>query len=180
MKLRTMHSPGFGSFRGTQSKSQTQTIAREFHYIFPMAHLDVSQWLVTPLNPPTSTSNGLDYTRCAELHNYIAQVGWGGSGRSLDDFPQATWFEKYGEAAENVRDRLDPSLAKFLELSYHGDHTQTAFYYWVTGFDQPEGLWFADDDFDSRYLTLYAQNAGIGTKADGLKYGYSSTKWQAC
>lgn len=91
-----------------------------------------------------------------------------GSGRSLGDFPRATWFEAYGQEAENVRDRLDPTLVKFLEKAY--GPTEGSFYYWVTGLMPPEGLWYLHDGFDDRYLTLYIQNAVIGTKADGLRF----------
>ena len=89
---------------------------------------DISRWLVTPSNPPRSLP-GMDFERCAALHNHIVQLVWIGSGRSLDEFECPKWFERHGDAAERVGDRLDPSLASFLEQVYDTDSTVISFFY---------------------------------------------------
>lgn len=134
----------------------------------------MSPWLVTPSHPPSNQA-GLDYTRCAVLHNYIVQEGWVGSGRPLDELPRETWFEKHGDAAEQIRDRLDPSLASFLEKAYDIDTTLLSFFYWVSGLSSPDELWrnnepdFTEPGEEWRFLTLYPLNLGLGSDSDGLK-----------
>lgn len=146
------------------------------HPCFAMADQlpDISHWLVTPSNPPRSVK-GLDYERYTALHNYIVQFAWVGSGRSLNELECLSWFERHGDAAEDVRDRLDPSLARFLEQAYSIDATILSFFYWVSGLGDPDDLWrnngpdFADPGEDWRFLTLYPVNVGLGSDEDGLK-----------
>jgi len=134
----------------------------------------ISPWLVTPLHPPSNLAS-LDYTRCAVLHNYIVQEGWVGSGRPLNELPRESWFEKYGNAAEQIRDRLDPSLVSFLEKAYDIDTTLLSFFYWVSSLSSPDDLWrnnwpdFAEPGEEWRFLTLYSMNLGLGSDSDGLK-----------
>lgn len=134
----------------------------------------ISPWLVTPSHPPSSLAS-LDYTRCAVLHNYIIQEGWVGSGRPLDELPRESWFEKHGDDAEQIRNRLDPSLASFLEKAYVIDSTQVSFFYWVSKLSNPDELWrnngpdFNEPGEDWRFLTLYPTNIGLASDSDGLK-----------
>ena len=135
---------------------------------------DLSPWLVNASHPPSSLAS-LDYTRCAVLHNYIVQVGWVGSGHPLDELPRKSWFERHGNAAEEIRDRLDPSLVSFLEKAYDVDPTLLSFFYWVSGLSSPDDLWrnndpdFAEPGEQWRFLTLYPVNVGLGSDGDGLK-----------
>lgn len=123
---------------------------------------------------------GLDYERCAALHNELLEIGWVGSGRRLeydanDDQAEVlhrrTWFEYYGEDAERVRSRLSPSLAAFLERALVIDANHSLFYY-VSCLAHPDYLWLnhqweAEDTEPDRYMTLYVAN-DIASKLDGL------------
>jgi hypothetical protein len=137
---------------------------------------DISQWLVTPSNPPRQLGR-LDYERCSILHNYILQVGWIGSGRSFESLPRRSWFDVHGEAAEAQRDKLDQSVTNFLERAYETDWTQHKFFYWVRGLslpDDPDQLWenhdpeLAEPGEENRFLTLYPANIEFAGEPDGL------------
>jgi hypothetical protein len=135
---------------------------------------DISPWLVTPSNPARSLP-GLDHSRCAALHNHILQLAWVGSGRALDELERLSWFERHGDAAQEVRNRLDPSLVSFLEQAYDVDSTVVSFFYWVTGLNNPDFLWqnnspdLAEPGEDWRFLTLYPVHIEFGGHIDGLK-----------
>ena len=136
--------------------------------------LDISSWLVTPSHPPSSLAS-LDHERCVVLHNYIVQTGWVGSGHPLSELRHESWFERHGDAAEAIRDRLDPSLVSFLEKAYDVDPTLLSFFYWVSSLSSPDELWrnndpdFAEPGAEWRFLTLYPVNVGLGSDGDGLK-----------
>lgn len=136
-----------------------------------------SQWRVTAFNPVRS-AEGLDYERCAALHNELLQIGWTGSGKRLEysaDEDQAevldhrSWFDFHGQAADSVRDKLSPSVIAFLERALVvGNHS---LFYYVNGLAYPGYLWLNhehDDDADPyRYMTLYAAN-DVSSQPDGL------------
>ena len=138
-----------------------------------------SPWRVTAENPVRMTP-GLDYERCAALHNELLEIGWVGSGRRLEYdandnqaevLHRRTWFEYYGEDAERVRSRLSPSLAAFLERALVIDANHSLFYY-VSCLAHPDYLWLnhqweAEDTEPDRYMTLYVAN-DIASKLDGL------------
>lgn len=137
-----------------------------------------SEWLATSSNPLRPT-NGLDYVRCAALHNHILEMGWVGSGRSPADFVavRRTWFEVHGDNAAAVRETLAPSLVRFLERAYVVPR-EVRFFYWVEGLSiphDPEQLWgdhnldMADEGEEFRYLTLYPVNENLAEHGDGLK-----------
>ena len=137
--------------------------------------LDVSQWLVTDENPLRDT-DGLDYERCAALHNHIVERGWLGSGRSLDEMERRSWFDFHGDAAAEAREKMTPNLIKFLERAYIVPHG-LRFFYWVEGLSMPEDpdeLWQNHDpdlvedggEFDT--LTLYPVNENLAEHGDGL------------
>lgn len=73
-----------------------------------------SLWRVTPENP-VRHHDRLGYERCAALHNELLELGWTGSGRSLDDLETNTWFEIWGQEAEDCRVLLSDDLTAFLE-----------------------------------------------------------------
>jgi hypothetical protein len=52
-------------------------------------YVDISRWLVTSSNPPRQT-DGLDYERCAVLHNHIVAHGWIASGLNPAELPRVT------------------------------------------------------------------------------------------
>ena len=135
---------------------------------------DISRWLVTPSNP-SRAQEGLDHVRCVPLHNYIVQLGWIGGGRSLDNLEHRSWFERHGVAADNVRNRLKPDPIQFLEQAWDIDRfDKSSFFYWVSGLNSPENLWFnfdpdmVDMGEDWMFLTLYPLNLNLASHSDGL------------
>ena len=107
-----------------------------------------SLWRVTPENP-VHYHDRLDYERCAALHNELLELGWTGSGRSLDDLETNTWFEIWGQEAEDCRVLLSDDLTAFLERAQipKTDDDYSLFFY-VYGFAPPKRLW---DTFDWRF-----------------------------
>lgn len=83
---------------------------------------DITSVLVTPDNPPRDDIEGIDYERCAALHNYLVQYGWLAEGRPLAALTASstTFFTTAfgdGADAEALRPRIDPSLAAFLDAA---------------------------------------------------------------
>ncbi|CZR67307.1 uncharacterized protein PAC_17206 [Phialocephala subalpina] len=137
---------------------------------------DINEWLVTPQNPPRAI-DGLDYERCAALHNYLIRYAWVASNRPLCDLKFQSWFDNHGNAANDLRSRLEPNLVKFLEAVYDPSGSDdTILFYWVSGLTYPDELWFdwegySEDGEESRRMTLYRTNSGLlGGHNDGLCY----------
>lgn len=136
---------------------------------------DVSSWRVTPQNP-VRFHNGFDFERCAALHNQLVEVGWTGSGNSLDDLERKTYFDyvHHTPEAENYRSRISDDLTAFLERAIvtKDDHS---FFYCVNGLNHPHDLWATheienkDNGDDDRFLTLHAAN-NIASHPDGIVY----------
>ncbi|TAQ88634.1 hypothetical protein B7494_g3051 [Chlorociboria aeruginascens] len=141
----------------------------------------IDQWLVTPENPPRSVV-GLDHERCAALHNYLIQYAWASSNRDLGSLETQSWFEKYGEEANNIREHLNPTLINFLEAAYDCGGGVVSLFYWVSGFNPPDWLWknwegVAEDGEEHRRLTLYNTHTGLlGGHVDGLCYDQKTSK----
>lgn len=137
--------------------------------------LNIDEWLVTPENPPR-TVEGMDHQRCAALHNYLIQYAWVASNRDLGDFESQSWFEKHGDKANEIRERLEPSLVKFLESVYDSSELDVSLFYWVSRLNDPDALWenweeFAEEGEEYRRMTLYRTNTGLlGGHTDGLCY----------
>ena len=130
--------------------------------------LDISRHLVTPDNPARDTGT-LDYQRCALLHNFLVEYSWVAEGRSLADLDRRSFFERYGDEAEEIRERLDPALIAFLEAIY--DVEGSVFYLWVSGISPPDHMWFCHfGDDEGETLTLYMTNCGICGHSNGLMY----------
>lgn len=130
---------------------------------------DISPWRVSPANP-VRFQNGFDYERCAALHNELLEVGWTGSGKSLDALERRTWSDFHGEEAEGVRNRLSEELMAFLERALvveEGDHS---LFYYVNGLSYPDNMWTNHEGGESdRFLTLYAAN-DLAEHPDGIVY----------
>ncbi|KFZ11087.1 hypothetical protein V502_07752, partial [Pseudogymnoascus sp. VKM F-4520 (FW-2644)] len=130
--------------------------------------LDISRHLVTPDNPARETGT-LDYQRCALLHNFLVEYSWVADGRSLADLDRRSFFKRYGDEAEEIRERLDPALIAFLEAIY--DVEGSVFYLWVSGISPPDHMWFCHfGDDEGETLTLYMTNCGICGHSNGLMY----------
>ncbi|KFY70553.1 hypothetical protein V499_09082 [Pseudogymnoascus sp. VKM F-103] len=128
---------------------------------------DISRHLVTPDNPARETGT-LDYQRCALLHNFLVEYSWLADGQSLADLDRRSFFERNGDEAEKIRERLDPALIAFLEAAY--DVEGTVFYLWVVGITAPSLMWINHSgDDEGETLTLYWTN-NICSHTNGLMY----------
>ncbi|THW47914.1 hypothetical protein D6D21_03171 [Aureobasidium pullulans] len=139
-----------------------------------------SLWRVTPENP-VRYHDRLDYERCAALHNELLELGWTGSGRSLDDLETDTWFEIWGQEAEDCRVLLSNDLIAFLERAQipKTDDEYSLFFY-VYGFAPPKRLWDTfhwrfDEPEKYRYLTLLLANLGP-SHPDGLAFDQKTNR----
>ncbi|KAL2142882.1 hypothetical protein VTI28DRAFT_650 [Corynascus sepedonium] len=105
----------------------------------------IDDQLVTPNNPPRTDLDGMDYARCAALHNYLVDFCLAADGR-LDpaaEGSRATYFSTHGDAAEAVRPRLHASLAAFLAAARTFD---VPLFYFVGGMPHPDWV-----DFDGLF-----------------------------
>lgn len=78
---------------------------------------EIASVLVRPDNPPRADITGIDYARCAPLHNYLVQYAWLAEGRPLAALTSSStnFFTAFGAEAEALRPRLDSSLVAFLD-----------------------------------------------------------------
>jgi hypothetical protein len=104
------------------------------------------------------------------------------SGKSIEDLERLrqTWFEKYGDDAEAIRDLLSPNLTAPLERAYEIDYDGGhSFFYYVNGLfspqivhDQSDGLneaWWQDGEEGAlRQIVLYVMNYSFGSHPMGL------------
>ncbi|KFY40751.1 hypothetical protein V494_03326 [Pseudogymnoascus sp. VKM F-4513 (FW-928)] len=129
---------------------------------------DISPHLVTSDNPAGETG-ALDYHRCALLHNFLVEYGWVASGRSLADLERRSFFEHYGDEANEMRERLEPGLIAFLEEAYVVQ--RSLFHFWVDDLTHPSEMWtnYECDD-EGETLTIYSINCGICSHSNGLMY----------
>jgi hypothetical protein len=138
---------------------------------------DVSEHLVTADNPARTDLPGMDHARCAALHDYLVHYGWMADGRAptgLQDH-RRTYFTAYGDAAEELRPRLDPSLAAFLDtaLVLPREAAAPTLFFWVAGVSNPFFLLrtsdMADlyDEPEDSLVCLYSPNIGEGGELGG-------------
>lgn len=72
---------------------------------------DITSLLVRPDNPPRDDVEGMDYLRCAALHNYLIQYAWLAEGRPLATLnANSNFFTAFGDEAEAEACR--PSLIR--------------------------------------------------------------------
>jgi hypothetical protein len=125
---------------------------------------DVRQYRVTDANPPSS-NNEVDYERCAALHNHVVELGWVGSGRSSADIDRRTWWDYYGDSAE---DRLAPSLINFLQRAIIGsEEASWSWHYFLAGLIDPESFFeapnYSEDELEGdRFIWLYLYGRPLG------------------
>jgi hypothetical protein len=123
----------------------------------------------------------MDVDKCVEFHNKILEHGWVHSGKPIEIFrrKRQTWFEKYGDNAEAIRDLLSPDLTAFLERAYEVDHNGHSFFYYVNGLFSPqivheqsdslnEPWWQDGEQGDMRHIVLYVMNYSFGSHPMGL------------
>ncbi|KAI1127280.1 hypothetical protein F5Y10DRAFT_292871 [Nemania abortiva] len=139
-----------------------------------LREMDDGGHLVTLANPAREYVT-LDYERCAKLHNRLVEHAWVSDGRLLDDLERRSFFEHYGDEANDIVDRLDPSLVAFLK-SIIVPEDAPPFFFWVRGIAPPAEIFSADEMFQDyeaepgRFLTLYTTNCGLGEHSLGLIY----------
>ncbi|KAI1137334.1 hypothetical protein F5Y05DRAFT_414491 [Hypoxylon sp. FL0543] len=115
----------------------------------------------------------MDAIRCAALHNKLVEHAWVAEGHGLEDLDRRSFFQHHGDAADEIRGRLDPSVISFLELAIApGD--PPPFFFWVGGFAQPQDMFEPEylypEDETNRFLALYRTNVGIVGHGLGLVY----------
>ena len=138
---------------------------------------DVGEHMVTADNPARTDLSGMDHARCAALHDYLVHYGWIADGRSPDGLQSnhRTYFAAYGNAAEELRPRLDPSLAAFLDtaLVLPVEAAPPTFFFWVAGISNPFFLLQTNDIADlfdepeDSLVCLYLPNIGEGGELGG-------------
>ncbi|KAL6821852.1 hypothetical protein J3E69DRAFT_382354 [Trichoderma sp. SZMC 28015] len=140
---------------------------------------DVSGLLVTAENPARNDTLGLDHARCVALHNHLVHYAWTAEGRPPAELNNSskTFFTTYGAAAEALRERLDPSLAAFLDAALlppdGSDGLDPApLSVFVSGFSEPDSF-FANETADlfdepvDSLVCLYYPNIGQGGGSGG-------------
>ncbi|KAH0175194.1 hypothetical protein KCU67_g370, partial [Aureobasidium melanogenum] len=152
----------------------------------PFAIFDDVRHLLVSHDNPAREEGDLDYERCAALHNAIVEHGWTASGRSPDNPPMVTAWEKDPHGWEQDIDRLHPSMIEFLKRAYDTNLPETEpiydfvsreykFFYFLEGLIGPQGyeayhLVDLIGEFPGHYLTLYTPNDRLGSQAQGLIY----------
>ncbi|KAJ6032607.1 hypothetical protein N7540_003339 [Penicillium herquei] len=108
---------------------------------------DITGFLVTPDNPPRDDVEGMDYTRCAALYNYLIQYAWLAEGRPLATLngSSTNYFTVHGAEAEALRLRLHPSIVAFLDTAIIIGETPLSIF--ATGLNSPDSL-FAESEAD--------------------------------
>ncbi|GFP56220.1 hypothetical protein TASIC1_0006039000 [Trichoderma asperellum] len=137
---------------------------------------DVSNLLVTADNPARDDIPGMDHERCAALHNYLLHYAWLAEGHPSSSLRNITntFFTAHGTAAEQLRPRLNMSLATFLDTAKlpPAGPERPPFFFWASGLSDPELLfeeWLADmfDQPADSLVWLYFPNIGQGGEFGG-------------
>jgi len=131
---------------------------------------------VTAENPPRDDLDGLDFQRCAALHNAIVEHGWTASGRPIDDMPRTTWWDHHSDNPErdDTTSRLHLSVIEFLKRAYDFYEDDFNFFHYLIGLRHAGDieLGFKEDledpDYDNRYYTLYCTDQTHASDPDGL------------
>jgi hypothetical protein len=156
-------------------------ILNHLHHLHPDLNI-MAEWRVSE-EQPLRYLEGLDYERCAALHNYIIELGWTQRGLALDALDKRTWWECHGgdAALTGISERLEAPVVSFLKLAWNGFSMDGSgpvhlFHRYLGGLCYPHRLWdninYAEDEDDSNkrsYITLYEANHALGTThAKGL------------
>lgn len=136
----------------------------------PFSIDDELTWRVTEGNPVREVE-GMDWERCAALHNLLIRLGWAVSGKSDSEKRKETWWENHitDQALEDEwSTRLSPSLKRFLQSALETPPEQCLFYY-AWGFNPPNQL-FSELLEDQDIMTLYQMtHLALSGHHDGLK-----------
>jgi hypothetical protein len=143
----------------------------------PRLLLDIDDALVSDSSPARTDGRGLDYERCARLHNYLVAYGWMAyHQRSADDLDELlacpTSFERQRDDSEVLRQRLDAGLISYLDSIIMPD---TGISYWVENVEiiPADELFFIEENglYDKeRFVILYGSWFEHGGHRVGLVY----------
>ncbi|KAI2622558.1 hypothetical protein GGR54DRAFT_599025 [Hypoxylon sp. NC1633] len=117
--------------------------------------------------------DAMDAARCAALHNKLVEHAWIAEGLALEELDRRSYFQHHGDAANEIRGRLNPAVTSFLESIIVHEKLPT-FFYWVEGIAPPDMMFpdeemFSEDERD-RFLLLYTTNIAIVGHSMGLIY----------
>ncbi|CAG8977600.1 hypothetical protein HYALB_00008377 [Hymenoscyphus albidus] len=134
---------------------------------------DQLTWRVTE-EFPVRKVDGMDWERCAPLHNLIVELGLTGSGKVLADTLGKTWWDRHitdKTLEEEWTRRLTPSLKLFLQSAC--DETQhDNFFYYASGLTWPSEFFnesWDNDEYD--VVRLYQMtNLNIESHLDGVNF----------
>ncbi|RAO64964.1 uncharacterized protein BHQ10_000976 [Talaromyces amestolkiae] len=145
----------------------------------PRLLLDIDDALVSDLNPARTDTEGLDYERCARLHNYLVAYGWMAyhqrSPEDLDELlARPKYFERQHDDSEISRGRLDAGLISYLE-SIIMPVPNEGLSYWVADVAviPADELFFIEEnslDNKERFVILYGSWSEHGGHSVGLVY----------
>ena len=137
---------------------------------------DQLTWRVTPENPIREV-DGMDWERCASLHNLITHLGWRGLGNPEAEMPRSTWWQSNitnDSLEEEWSGRLSASLKLFLQTAYETPHEN--FFYYASGLNPPSRFYTGMHEHQGdTILSLYQMtNLNLSGHRDGLKYSKQS------
>ncbi|KAK4495812.1 hypothetical protein PRZ48_013080 [Zasmidium cellare] len=143
---------------------------------------DSGQGACTLSNP---SKDGLDFQRCAALHNAIVRHGWVSRGHELADLPPRTYWDRWEPTLtpyqfESLQESLHSSVLAFLQHAlelpdfYPGSFQPPVFFYHLVGLNAPLELFANHEEIEGdRYVTLYSLQDVLATEGklpDGLVY----------
>ncbi|OKL55834.1 hypothetical protein UA08_08922 [Talaromyces atroroseus] len=142
---------------------------------------DQLTWRVTPENP-IREMDGMDWERCAALHNLIVRLGWTGMGNSDQDMPTTTWWQAnitHNSLEAEWSRRLSPSLKLFLQTAYETPHEN--FFYYARGLNGPRSFFVGVHEQEDSILGLYQMtNLNLSGHRDGLNFNQKTSRAIFC
>ncbi|KFY36230.1 hypothetical protein V494_05204 [Pseudogymnoascus sp. VKM F-4513 (FW-928)] len=121
---------------------------------------------------PCRQVDGMDWERCAALHNLIVGLGWAVTGKPETEMPRVTWWQRHitDQALEDKwTTRLSPSLTLFLQAALETPPDQNFFYY-SSGLACPDRLFGQVHDNEDIMCLYQMTNLSLGSHRDGLNY----------
>ena len=136
----------------------------------------VQEFKVTTEKPPREDIDGLDYQRCAELHNAIVEHGWTRSGRPLEAMPSTAWWDMQidNPRRDATISLLHPSVVEFLKRAYQFGEKDFNFIHYLTALQGAGDISMIfkanldDPDHRNRSYTLYSTDQTHTMNPDGL------------
>jgi hypothetical protein len=135
---------------------------------------DESTWKVSGQYPPREV-DGMDWQRCALLHNKILRLGWTARYGEAIPIPAQSWWNRFITSPtleQTWTTRLSASLVQFLKCAQvTPQENEHAFHYYFSGLAYPGGFYQSKQEGEFEILTLYPlNNLNLGGHLDGLRY----------